>query len=172
MLIDLMIPADGKDPAGSKGATNSQGSAGSQGPASDKEKTERREKLETAISFAATAIADLCRQGGANLLIGTTATPDRCIVGPASLALLQDVMNELAVVEPHTDDRLNQLLDAAVLQLESQADIILISTAAIDLDDKSRFQKWYHNPARRAWNRWIRTVDVSSSELTMIFQEE
>ena len=148
VLIDLMIPAKGK------------------------EKELRREKLETAISFAATAIADLCRQGGANLLVGTTATPNQCVVGPATLALLQDVMNELAVVEPHYDDRLNQLLDTAVTELESQADIILISTAPINLDDQDRFQEWYNNPARRHWTRWIRTVDVSNPELTAIFQEE
>lgn len=131
----------------------------------------QRKKLETAISFAATAVADLCRQGGANLLFGTTAAPDQCIVGPASMVLLQDVMNELAIVESHVDDRLNQLLDTAVLQLESQVDIILISTTEIDLDNTTRFQEWYNNPTRRTWNRWIRTVNVSHPELTAIFQE-
>lgn len=148
ILIDLMVPPRGKY------------------------RKQRREKLETAISFVATAIADLCRQGGANLMIGTTATPDRFIVGPASLALLQDVMYELAIVESHEEDRFNRLLNQAVLHLDSQADIILVSTAEIDLDDRDRFQEWYDNPARRVWTRWIRTVDVSSPQLTAIFQEE
>ena len=134
-------------------------------------KKEQQETLETAISFAATAVADLSRQGGANILIGTTAAPDQCIVGPSSLALMQDVMNELAVVESHTDDRLNRLLDTAIAKLQTQADIILISTTAINLDDETRFRDWHLNPAHRVWSRWIRTVNVSDPDLATIFQE-
>ncbi|MGD9127612.1 MAG: DUF58 domain-containing protein, partial [Planctomycetia bacterium] len=126
VLIDLMVPAT-----------------------KNKKNHEPNEALETAISFAATAVANLCRQGGANILIGTTATPDEPIIGPASLALLQDVMNELAVIEPHTDDRLSRLLEQTVAKLGTQTDVILVSTTEINLDDPERFEKWHGNPARR-----------------------
>ncbi|MHC4180332.1 MAG: DUF58 domain-containing protein, partial [Planctomycetota bacterium] len=74
---------------------------------------QHRENVELAVSFVATVVTDLCRKGSSNLLLGTTGSPPQCIGGPASVALLQDVMERLAVVEARSEDRLPELLELA-----------------------------------------------------------
>ena len=65
------------------------------------ERPERRhcQHVELAVSFAATVVADLCRQGGGNVYLGALGPGPQCTGGPASPALLQDLMKQLALVE-------------------------------------------------------------------------
>ena len=57
------------------------------------------ENVELAVSFAATVVADLCRKGDSNVYLGTVGSRPRCGGGPASAALLQDLMEQLALIE-------------------------------------------------------------------------
>jgi uncharacterized protein (DUF58 family) len=130
------------------------------------------DNVELAVSFAATLVAELCRQGGGNLLLGTTGTPPQCIGGPASAALLQDAMQHLALAEAQTTDRLPELIERALGEIESGTEIVLLSSRPADLSDRARFRSLWADPSRRAVMRQIRCLDASGDELTEYFRVE
>jgi uncharacterized protein (DUF58 family) len=128
------------------------------------------QNVELAVSFAATVAAELCRKGGSSLLVAVTGPEPECIGGPASVALLQDTMERLAVAEASSEDRLPALLERALRQTNPGAQVVLVSTRANDLSDRERFATLREDPARRALARRIRTVNVAGGELADYFQ--
>ncbi len=130
------------------------------------------ENVELAISFAATVIADLCRRGGSNVLWGATRDEPHCVRGPASLALMQDALQELAVAEASSDDRLPALLDHALARVEPGAEVVLVSTRENDLGDARRFPQLWGEPGRRAMMRRIRAVSTAGEGLSEFFKPE
>jgi len=133
---------------------------------------EHLDNVELAVSFAATVVADLCRQGGGNLLLGTTGTPSQCTSGPASAALLQDTMQRLALAEAQSADRLPELIELALGEIESGTEIVLVSSRPVDLTDSARFESFCADPSRRTLTRRIRCIDTSGDELGEYFRAE
>jgi len=130
------------------------------------------EHVELAVSFAATVLSDLCRKGGSTLHLGTNDPQPQCISGPASLALLQDMMQRLAVAEAHSRDHLVELLERLLNEIEPGTEIVLVSTQPTELADTTRFASLWADPSRRTLLRRIRCVDASSAELADYFQAE
>jgi uncharacterized protein (DUF58 family) len=128
--------------------------------------------VELAVSFTATVVADLCRKGGSNLLLGIAAAPPQCAAGPASAALLQETMQRLAVLQAHSDDRLPELLEEALPQIEPGTEIVLVSTRPIDLADEARLAAFWAAPARARLLRQVRCVDTSSDQLVEYFRTD
>ncbi len=85
--------------------------------------------VERAVAFVATVVADLCRTGGAHLVVTVGGGQPECIAGPTSPALLQTVMKALAVAEPSSDSRWVALLHEAVGRASPGSQVILVSTA-------------------------------------------
>jgi uncharacterized protein (DUF58 family) len=127
------------------------------------------ENVELAVSFAATVLADLCREGGSNLLLGTTGATPECTGGPASGAWLQDAMERLAVAEASSEDLLPALLEDALRRIEPGTQVVVVSTRANDLDDPERFPMLWGDPARRALARRIRAISTADDELAEYF---
>jgi uncharacterized protein (DUF58 family) len=138
----------------------------------EKPQQEHLENVELAVSFAATVVTDLCRKGGSNLLVGTTGPEPVCHSGPASVALLADVMERLALVEADSQDRLPALLGRALGQIEPGTEIVLLTTRPVDLGDTERFAAVWSDPARRAAARRIRVFNTADEELGEYFQAE
>ncbi len=126
------------------------------------------ENVELAVSFAATVITDLCRKGGNDLLLGVTAEETVCLAGPASMVLLDDAMETLALAAASAEDRLPDLLERTLATLDTGNDIVLVSTRPVDLDDV-RFTALHRDAHRRLLARRIRLVDVSSDQLEELF---
>jgi uncharacterized protein (DUF58 family) len=133
---------------------------------------EHQENVELAVSFAATVVADVCRKGGGNVLVGITGPKPQCAGGPASIALLQTAMENLAVAEASDEDHLPSLLDHALGRIEPGTQVVLISTRTNDLSDSSRFPMLARDPSRLAIARRIRAVDTASDQWTEYFQPE
>lgn len=132
----------------------------------------QRESVELAVSFAATVVTDLCRRGGSDLLLATAADGEHITQGPASAALMHTMMEQLAVVEPHADDRLPGLLDAALRRLDPGTEVVLVSTRPLRLTDRARFAAVAADPSRRATLRRIRVVDASHHELETYYHAD
>ncbi len=130
------------------------------------------ENVELAVSFAATVVDDLCRKGDSNVYLGTVGSRPRCAGGPASAALLQDLMEQLALIEGQSQDGLIALLDEAGRSVESAAELVLITTRPLDLSDPSRLGPLAADPAHRALLRRLRVIDASSPDLDRYFQLE
>jgi uncharacterized protein (DUF58 family) len=141
-------------------------------PLPDKYADKHLQTIETAISFAATALTDLCRQGGGKVHLGIYNGQPHCLGGPASSALLQDIMKILAMVEPQSDYRLPDLLDLVFNKIAPGTEIIVVSTHPVNLSDESRFAGVWSDPARLASVGNIRLIDASSDELKEFFVAE
>ncbi|NLE40031.1 MAG: DUF58 domain-containing protein [Pirellulaceae bacterium] len=133
---------------------------------------DERDRVELAVSFAATVVADLCRQGNAILTLATTVRPDQMIQGPTSTALMHDVMRELAVTRPTARDGLATLLETVLARIDGDHEIILVGTRDVDLEDPSRFKTLGNNPSSAAAIRRARVINVSDPALAKYFQVE
>jgi uncharacterized protein (DUF58 family) len=133
---------------------------------------EQLENVELAVSFAATLVAEACRTGGSDLVIGTTAHAADCLRGPASVALLHDAMETLATAEADHRDHLPTLLDSALKQTDRGTEIVLIGTRPIDLADAARFGALYADPSRRAMLAQVRSVNTADAGLAQYFVVE
>jgi uncharacterized protein (DUF58 family) len=71
----------------------------------------QRDNVELAISFAATVLSDLCRQGGGMVHLGVFDQAPRCLGGTASTGMVQDMMKTLALIEPRSEDHLPALVE-------------------------------------------------------------
>lgn len=128
------------------------------------------ENLELAVSFAATVASETCRKGGANLLLGKTCPSPEFVAGPASLAMLRDALEWLAVAEASDGDGLAELLTQVLARVEPGTELILVSTRPIDLRNGPLTAQL--DPGRRAALRHVRTVDTSKAELGEYFVVE
>lgn len=138
----------------------------------DDPQPEHLENVELAVSFAATVVTDLCRKGGSNLLVATTGPEPVCTSGPASAALLSDVMERLALAEAESSDRLPAMLHRALGQTEPGTEVLLVTTRPVDLADAGRFGAVWSDASRRAAARHIRTINTSDKQLADYFQAE
>ena len=128
------------------------------------------DNVELAVSFAATVLTDLCRKGGATLHLALSDPQPRCLSGPASALLLDEMMHALAVVEAGSDDRLPELLAAALSQVDPGSEAIVVSTRSVDPNDAVRFGAFVNDPARRGLARQVRCVDTSDAKLSEVFE--
>jgi uncharacterized protein (DUF58 family) len=128
-----------------------------------------RENVELAVSFAATVLSDLCRRSGSKVHLATYNAKPHCLGGPASSALLQDMMKILAVLESRSDDNLPALVDHVLNQIASGTEIILVSTRPVDLNDSAHFQSLFSDPNHRQMASHIRSIDASSNTLKQYF---
>lgn len=138
----------------------------------DNPRPKHLENVELAVSFAATVVADLCRAGGGNLLLSTGGPHPRHTAGPASAALLQDMMEQLAVAEGAAEDRLDELIDYALGKIDPGNEIVLVGSRPVNLADRSRFPSLSSDPSRRKLAQQIRCIDASSDQLARYFQPE
>ena len=130
------------------------------------------ENVELAVSFAATLAAELCRKGSSDVFLVAADPEPRVTGGPGSAALLQDLMERLALVDAQASDRLPELLGRAVGQIEPGTEIVLVSTRPIDLSQADYAGKLPGDVARRLAGHGLRTIDTSNSSLGRYFQAE
>lgn len=130
------------------------------------------ENVELAVSFAATLAAELCRKGSSDVFLVAADPEPRVTGGPGSAALLQDLMERLAVVDSQSRDCVPELLQAAVGQIEPGTEIVLVSTRPIDLSHPDYAGKLPGDVARRISGRGLRVIDTSSENLARYFQPE
>ena len=129
----------------------------------------QRQCVELAISFTATVLNDLCRQGGGKAHLCVFDAQPQCLSGPASNALLQDMMKTLAVIEAQSEDRLPALIAHLSGNLAPGTEIIIVSTRPIDLSDTRRFAANGSDSVLNPAHQNIRCIDASTDELEKYF---
>ena len=131
---------------------------------------EHLENVELAVSFTATVLADLCRQGGNSVYLALGDPGSECWGGSASPVLLQGFMERLATVEARADDALPALLTDVLRRVAAGAEIVVAGTRPVDPTDVTRFAVLWSDPALRERARRIRCIDTSSGGLAEFFQ--
>ena len=138
----------------------------------NKPDTEALQNVELAVSFAATAVSDICRKGGGNLSVGISGPVPEWTSGPVSVGLVEGTMERLAIAAAGSGDHLPELLRLALDRIQSGAEIVLVVTRPVDLTDRDRFGPLWDDPMRSGIADRIRLVDTSKSELSELFQVE
>ncbi len=133
---------------------------------------EHVENVELAVSLAATLVTDLCRKGGGSVYLALNNDRPECSGGASSSALLQSLMERLAVVEAQAGDALPALLDEAVRHIPAGTDIVVASTRPVDFNDTKRFAAVWSDPLLRERMRHIHSIDTSNENLSELFRAE
>jgi uncharacterized protein (DUF58 family) len=89
--------------------------------------------VERAVSFAATVVADLCRQGGSRLDVGVGGIDLAISRGAASMARLSELMEQLAVADACPDDHLSELVRLGRETPRAGTVTLLVSTRPVQL---------------------------------------
>ena len=98
---------------------------------------ELRDAMEQAISFAATVCLETCRRQGRRLTLGWTgATPEVC-QGQASVKLLHELLERLALLRPATEGTLAELIDTLPASSLRDSLLIIVSTRPINLAEEA-----------------------------------
>jgi len=131
--------------------------------------TQFADVVELAVSFAATLATDIIRHGGCNLTFGTFQESAEIWHGPSNTALLDQILDRLAVLRMTTTDYLANMLTEALANTEPNADLILISPVPVDFSDMSRFGKLKNDPRLRTLMQRVRMVAVTDEGFDEIF---
>jgi len=89
--------------------------------------------------------------------------------GPSNTALLDRILDRLAVLRMTPTDCLVDMLTEALANTEPNADLILISPTPVDFSDMTRFGKLKNDPRLRTLMQRIRLVATSDEAFDKIF---
>ena len=101
-----------------------------------KASAEQREAVERAIRFAATVCLETCRGSGRRLLLGWTGPSPAVRHGPASIRLLHELLDSLALLRPTPEGHLGGLLDALPAPMLRDAMLLIVTTRPINLAEE------------------------------------
>ena len=128
------------------------------------------DSVEIAVSFVATVVADLCRAGGRRLCVAAADNDPWLLEGPASAAMLEEVMCRLATAEACATDRFPQTLSKVLERIRSSTQLLIVSTRSIDLEQEPRFDSVRNDGRLGKWLSKLKTVDSSASGVSELFQ--
>jgi uncharacterized protein (DUF58 family) len=94
--------------------------------------------VETAISFAATLIAEACRMPGCQVTLVLAAQQPLHRSGPATPLFLREQMETLATVQPHTQPAQSGELGQSLAVIEPSTPTFFLSTRPIDFLELAR----------------------------------
>lgn len=129
-------------------------------------------RVELAVSFAATAVADLCKRGGSRLLVAVAGEETFERSATASLVFMNELLEGLAVATAGPADGLSLLLARVLADNATGARAIVISTRSRDAarpDQAAAFQRegrLVQALDRAAW------IDVASASVENLFHWE
>jgi uncharacterized protein (DUF58 family) len=131
---------------------------------------EQREALEQVIRFAATLCLETCRHQGRRLLLGWTGPTPGVRQGPASVKLLHELLELLAVMRPATEANLAALFDALPPATLRESVLIIVSTRPVNLlEEAERSARLSGSSARGLLGRVI-LLDASRGDLADLVQ--
>jgi uncharacterized protein (DUF58 family) len=131
---------------------------------------EQRESLEQAIQFAATVCLETCRHQGRRLLLGWTGPTPGVRQGPASVKLLHELLEQLAVMRPSAEGSLAALFDALPPATLREAVLIMLSTRPVNLVEEAERSARLSGASARGLLGRIIALDVSRGDLDGLIQ--
>ncbi len=132
---------------------------------------ELREAMEQAISFAATVCLESCRRPGRRLVLGWTgATPGICH-GQASVKLLHELLELLAVLRPATEGTLAELIDALPATALRDSLLIIVSTRPLQLAEEAERSKRLAGTSARTLLARAIVLNAAQGELSELIQD-
>lgn len=131
---------------------------------------EQRETLEQAIQFAATVCLDTCRKTGRRLLLGWTGATPGLRQGPASVKLLHELLEQLAVMRASSEGSLAALFDALPPPTLREAILVVVSTRPVNLVEEAENSTRLSGAASRGLLGRVVSLDASRGDLADLVQ--
>jgi len=128
--------------------------------------------FERMLSFAATVIADRCRQGGGQVTVTLAGTETKEYASNASPIFLQDMMDALALIEGDHEVALVPALDRAYEIAPRGARVVVFSSRQLEPETMSPELFWNHDPRKLHAFRNTLWIDIHSEEAKQWFQLE
>jgi uncharacterized protein (DUF58 family) len=122
----------------------------------------QREAVEQAISFAATICLETCRRQGRRLVLGWTGATPGVIQGQASVKLVHELLEQLAVLRYTNEGGLAELFDALPTTTLRDALLIVVSTRPHNLVEEA--ERSTHLTATSARSLLGRAVTLNAAQ--------
>jgi uncharacterized protein (DUF58 family) len=132
----------------------------------------QQDHVELAVSFAATVATAICRQGASRICVALGGSEKRSIVGTASAALLEEIMEQLALAAAQDEDQLAELLTVGLERAALGAPVVVVSTRAVELDQRLRQAVVPASLAGELSRRRVDVIDVSSERIDEFYTLE
>lgn len=126
------------------------------------------DNVELAVSFAATVLADACRRGGNHLLLAFAGRQLLHRRGWTSPIFLREMMELLALLQPHHDPQLPRALSRAVGEARPGVHALLVSTRPVEWTPSGSAT----SRAVTATGRRRVVIDTSHPDLVEYFQPQ
>ena len=130
----------------------------------------QREALEEAISFAATICLETCRHQGRRLVLGWTGPSPGVRQGPASVKLLHELLEQLAMMRPSSEGGLAELFDVMPPAILREAHLIIISTRPLNLIEEAERSSRLSGTAARSLLSRVFLLNATQGDLTSLFR--
>ncbi len=131
---------------------------------------EQREALEQMIRFAATVCLETCRRSGRRLLLGWTGPTPGVRQGPASVKLLHELLEQLAVMRSSAEGSMAALFDALPPSTLREAVLIVVSTRPINLIEEAEHSARLSGASARGLMGRVVLLDASRGDLDNLLQ--
>jgi uncharacterized protein (DUF58 family) len=130
----------------------------------------QREALEAAIRFAATVCLETCRHSGRRLLLGWTGATPGLRQGPASVKLLHELLEQLAILRPTAEGQLAALFDAVPAATLRDALIVVVSTRPVNLIEESERSARLSGASGRGLAARVIVLDATRGDLADLIE--
>jgi uncharacterized protein (DUF58 family) len=130
---------------------------------------EQREAVEQTISFAATVCLETCRHQGRRLVLGWTGPAAGVRHGPASVKLLLELLEQLAILRPASEGGLAELLDILPPVVLREAILIIISTRPLNLLEEAERTSRLSGAAARSLTGRVILLNATQGDLLPLF---
>jgi uncharacterized protein (DUF58 family) len=131
---------------------------------------EQREAMEEAISFAATLCLETCRHQGRRIVLGWTGAAPGVRQGPASVKLLHELLEQLAVMRPASEGGLAELFDVTPPAVLREALLVIISCRPINLIEEAERSSRLSGSSARNWLGRVIMINCAQGEHASLFQ--
>jgi uncharacterized protein (DUF58 family) len=127
------------------------------------------EIVERTVSFAATVVTDICRRGNNRLYLGVSGANPEVNGGPASSALMRELLEKLAVATADPADRLAELLARTYDTIPTGMTVIIVSPRSLDIAQLEGDAGVWDNAWRRHHSGRIFTICTAGDQLDDYF---
>lgn len=131
---------------------------------------EHREAVELAVSFAATVCLETCRNSSRRLVLGWTGPGAGAWQGLASVKLLHELLEQLAVLRPNSEGGVAELFDAMPPAMLRDALLVVVSTRPINLVEEAEKSSRLSGGSARGLLGRVSLFNAAHGDLASLFQ--
>ncbi len=131
---------------------------------------QQKEAVEEVLSFAATICLETCRHQGRRLGLGWIGPTAGVRQGPASVKLLHELLEQLAVIRPASEGGLAELSDVMPPSILRESHLVIISTRPLNLVEEAERSSRLSGTAARGLMGRVVLLNAARGDLAPLFQ--